>query len=217
MITEFVISLVLPIIQAIGYLGVFILMTAESTLLPVPSEAVLPFAGYLVAQGQMNLWIALASATIGTIAGAAISYAIGKYLGRAVVEKYGKYILVSEHDLDIAKQWFDKHGDKTIFICRFIPVVRHVISIPAGTAKMHFKKFLLYTAIGGLMWNAILIYVGIMLQNHWDAIIQYSTIIDIIAIIGIIAVLAWLFKERIFTKKEAAKKRQTPKKKKSLK
>jgi membrane protein DedA with SNARE-associated domain len=212
MIAEILVPFVLEILKAVDWFGVFILMTAESTLLPVPSEAVLPFAGYLIAQGQMNLWIALAAATIGTITGAAISYAIGKYLGRAVVVRYGKYILVTEHDLDIAKSWFDKHGEKMIFICRFIPIVRHVISIPAGTAQMHFKKFLLYTAIGGLLWNAFLIYIGLQLQKNWEVILQYSQWIDILAIIVIVIAIIWFVKSRTGKNKPARK--PTSKKKK---
>lgn len=213
MIAELLVPFVLEILKAVDWLGVFLLMTAESTLLPVPSEAVLPFAGYLIAQGQMNLWIALGAATIGTIAGSAISYAIGKYLGRAVVVRYGKYFLVTEHDLDIAKNWFDKHGEKMIFVCRFIPVIRHVISIPAGTAEMNFKKFVLYTAIGGLLWNAFLIYVGMQLQKNWEVILQYSQWIDILAIVVIVIAVIWFAKSRI-GKNEPSKK---PSSKKSRK
>ncbi len=213
MIAELLVPFVLEILKAIDWLGVFLLMTAESTLLPVPSEAVLPFAGYLVAQGQMNLWVALASATIGTILGSAISYAIGKYLGRAVVARYGKYVLVTEHDLDIAKNWFDKHGEKMIFICRFIPVIRHVISIPAGIAQMNFKKFILYTAIGGLLWNAFLIYVGMQLQQNWDVILKYSQWIDILAIIVIVIAIAWFVGTKL-KKDKIAKKPDSKKKKK---
>jgi len=210
MITELALGIVLPIIQTIGYLGVFLLMLAESTLLPIPSEAILPFAGYLIAQGQMNLWITLLAATIGTIIGSIISYAIGKYIGRTVVLKYGKYILLDEHDLDIAKNWFYKHGEKMIFVCRFIPVIRHVISLPAGTAQMHFRKFIIYTAIGGLMWNSILIYIGIQLEQNWNMLIQYSQLIDIVAIIAIIILIIWFVK----SKKSGARKTKPTKIKK---
>lgn len=191
MLTEIVMEIVPPIIQEIGYLGVFLLMMAESTLLPVPSEAVLPFAGYLAAQGKMDFWIIIAAATIGTIIGSGISYYIGKYAGQAAIAKWGKYVLIREEELENAKKWFNKHGEKTIFICRFIPVIRHVISLPAGAAEMSFKKFILYTAIGGAMWNAILIILGMQLKNHWDILIQYSTIIDAIAITAAVIFVIW--------------------------
>ncbi|MEI7961864.1 MAG: DedA family protein [archaeon] len=197
MLTEFVIGLVLPIIQNIGYFGVFLLMIAESTLLPIPSEAVLPFAGYLIAQGTMDFWITLIIATIGTIIGASISYFIGKFIGQAAIAKWGKYIFIQEEELDNAKEWFKAHGEKTIFICRFIPAIRHVISLPAGAADMHFKKFVLYTTAGGAMWNAILLIVGMQLKQNWNTLIQYSTILDAIVIGAVIIVIIWFFSKQI--------------------
>ncbi len=201
MLTELIVSIILPIIEQISYIGIFILMTAESTILPVPSEAVLPFAGYLVEEGKLNLYFALIAATIGTIIGSLISYYIGKKAGRWIVEKYGRYILLDKHHLLIAEKWFLKHGSKTIFICRFIPVIRHVISIPAGTAKMDLKKFILYTALGGLIWNSILLYVGILLQKNWETILEYSQWIDLIVIIIVIILLAMFLKKTIKHKK----------------
>lgn len=207
MLTEFVIGLVLPIIQNIGYFGVFLLMIAESTLLPVPSEAVLPFAGYLIAQGTMDFWIALIAATLGTIIGASISYFIGKYIGQAAIAKWGKYILIREEELESAKKWFKLHGEKTIFICRFIPAIRHVISLPAGAAEMNFKKFTLYTAAGGAIWNGILLIVGMQLKTHWDALIQYSTIIDAIVIAAVVIVIIWFFAKQIKKDKKLQRKK----------
>ena len=191
MITEILVNAILQIISTLGYVGIFVLMTAESTLLPVPSEAVLPFAGYLVAQGKMDLIITILVATIGTIVGSLISYYIGKYIGKGIVEKYGKYFFVTKKELNLAHKWFEKHGEKTIFICRFIPVIRHVISLPAGTAEMKRRKFITYTALGGLAWNSILVIVGIQMQKNWAELLKYTEIIDILIIIGAIIFIIW--------------------------
>lgn len=213
MLTELAIGIALPIIQGIGYLGVLLLMLAESTLLPVPSEAVLPFAGYLIAQNTMEFFTTLIAATVGTIIGSSISYAIGKYIGQAAISKWGKYVFINEEELNKAKKWFNKHGEKTIFICRFIPAIRHVISLPAGTAEMNFKKFALYTALGGGIWNAILIVVGMQLQKHWDALIQYSTIIDLLVIAAvIIAIICFFAKQMRKNKKNKIQNKKTKRK-----
>ena len=192
MITEILLATILQIISSAGYAGIFALMLAESTLLPVPSEAVLPFAGYLVAQGQMNLITVIIIATLGTIAGALISYFIGKCLGKEIVLRYGKYFFISKKELETAHGWFDTHGDKTIFLCRFIPIIRHVISLPAGTAQMPLKKFIAYTALGGLCWNTILVFVGIQLQKNWSTILGYTSILDTAIVIAIVLAAVYL-------------------------
>ncbi|VVB74554.1 SNARE associated Golgi protein [uncultured archaeon] len=201
MITELLLGTFLAIIQALGYLGVFVLMVAESTFLPVPSEAVLPFAGYLVALGQMDFWIVLLISTIGTIIGSLISYYIGKILGEKFFERVGKKFFIKKEEIRLAEKWFERHGQKTIFLCRFIPVVRHVISVPAGIAKMPRRKFVLYTAIGGAMWNAFLIGVGMQLQQNWNAILAYTQVLDVLIIIVLIGVIAWLAYKRMRNKK----------------
>ena len=193
MLVELLMNFVLQIIGSIGYLGIFLLMLAESTVLPVPSELVLPFAGYLVSSGQLDLILTILSATLGTIVGALISYYIGKFVGRAFVERYGKYVLLNTHDLELAHKWFEKHGDKIIFICRFIPAVRHVISIPAGTAEMKRRKFITYTALGGLIWNSFLVWVGMLLQKNWNEVVKYTEGADLVIIaIVVVAIIGFL-------------------------
>jgi membrane protein DedA with SNARE-associated domain len=191
MITELILNYVLGIIDSIGYFGVFLLMAAESTLLPVPSEAVLPFAGYLVAQGQMEAITLIIFATLGTILGSLISYYIGKYIGKEIILKYGKYFFVSKKELETAHTWFEKKGEKTIFVSRFIPVIRHVISLPAGAAEMKRRKFITYTAVGGLCWNTILVIAGIQLEKHWAKILNYSEILDIAILLGALALVCF--------------------------
>jgi len=197
MITEILIGTFLWIIQTLGYAGVFILMTAESTFLPVPSEGVLPFAGYLIAQGKMDFWVVLIVSTIGTILGSLISYYIGKVLGEKFFERVGKKFFINKEEIRLAEKWFERHGQKTIFICRFIPVVRHVISIPAGIAKMQRRKFLIYTAAGGAMWNAFLIGIGMQLQQNWNTILGITQYLDVLAIIVIIFLAGYFVYKKI--------------------
>lgn len=174
-----------------GYFGLFILMTLESMIAPVPSEVVMPFAGYLVLQGKFEFWIAVLVSSLGSIFGSLLSYYIGVYGGRPFVLKFGKYLLLEEGHLEWTEKWFKKQGEKTIFISRFVPVVRHLISIPAGMAKMSMQKFLVYTFAGASIWNLILLYAGFKLGSHWDKIHKFSKELDIIFVAGVILFLIY--------------------------
>jgi len=174
-----------------GYFGLFVLMAMESMIFPVPSEVVMPFAGYLALQGRFNFWIALLVSGFGSIFGSVLSYYLGFYGGRPFVSKYGKYLLLDKEHLEWTENWFRKQGDKTIFISRFIPVVRHLISIPAGIAKMAIHKFVIYTFLGATIWNFILLYAGFKLGEHWDKIHQYSKELDIIFVALVILFLGY--------------------------
>ncbi|MES2153512.1 MAG: DedA family protein [bacterium] len=146
--------------QRMGPLGVFLLMAMESMVIPIPSEAVMPLAGVLAAQGSMSIWAALLAASLGSIAGSYLSYLLGAYGFAPVVERYGKYVLVQKHHLDSAHAWLERRGAWAIFVCRFIPGVRHVISIPAGSARMPLRPFLLATFVGATIWNVFLFWIG---------------------------------------------------------
>lgn len=176
----------MEIIGAGGYAGVFFLMMLESMVAPVPSEAVLPFAGFLIFSGKISLFMAVAAGTLGSIVGSLLSYYMGLYGGKICVKKYGKYLLLNEKHLLVAEKFFAKFGDKTIFISRFIPVIRHFISIPAGIGKMNLKKFIAYTAIGAGLWNFFLTYFGYCLGSKWEEIRKYSEVLDKLIIILII-------------------------------
>ena len=191
MIARLLMDFVLGIISSTGYLGVFLLMLAESTFMPVPSELVLPFAGYLISSGTFELFTLIFVAILGSISGSLISYYLGKLVGREAIIRIGRYFFLNEHDLGIAHRWFEKHGEKTIFFCRFIPAVRHVISIPAGIAEMDLKKFLLYTSLGALGWNTILIFSGIYLQQNWAEVLKYTEVLDLLVILAVVALAAW--------------------------
>lgn len=160
-------------ISSLGYLGVFFLMTLESMIFPIPSELVMPFAGFLISSGEMTFLYVIIFSTLGSLFGSLLSYYIGVYGGKRFVSKYGKYLLLNEEHLEKTQKWFSKKGELTIFIGRFIPIVRHVISIPAGIGRMNLKRFILYTILGAGIWNFFLAYVGFVLGNNWESISQY--------------------------------------------
>jgi len=193
-ITAFIAEYATKLIDATGYPGVFILMTMESMVFPVPSEAVMPFAGFLVAESKFSFAGALIASTIGSIAGSLISYGIGMWGGHPFVNRFGKYLLLDREDLEFTERFFKRFGDITILICRFIPVVRHLISIPAGVARMNLLKFLMFTIIGAGLWNAFLTWTGLLLRQNWESVMKYSHIIDIVVVAvlaGMVAVYVW--------------------------
>lgn len=170
----------IKVMTLLGYPGLVFLMALESMIFPLPSELVMPFAGFLAATGQMNIWLVLLFATIGTLIGSLISYYMGYYGGNKFVYTFGKYVFLDEEDLKKTEKWFKKRGESTIFYSRFIPVVRHFISIPAGIGKMDLKKFCTYTVAGGLIWNAFLAYLGYLLGQNWALVRHYSEPFSII-------------------------------------
>jgi membrane protein DedA with SNARE-associated domain len=160
---------IIAIISKSGYLGVALLMGIESACIPLPSEIIMPFAGYLVHAGQLKLfWVATAGA-IGCNLGSVVAYWIGAYGGRPLVEKFGRYVLLNEHDLDRVTHYFEKFGGITVFFGRLLPVVRTFIALPAGIAKMPQLRFHLYTFLGSWPWCYVLAYVGMRLGEHWDS------------------------------------------------
>ena len=191
MVVEALFGLITSLIEAGGYIGIFILMALESMIAPVPSEAVMPFAGFLVAERKFDFFIVLAAASIGSIVGSAISYWIGHRGGKVFVRRIGKYFLLNEKHLEQTENFFKKHGGKTIFISRFIPVVRHLISIPAGVGKMHFGKFIFLTAAGATAWNAILLYTGVLLGQNWELVSQNTKMLDMVVLIFLLVGVAW--------------------------
>jgi len=158
----------------IGWPGVVVLMAIESACIPLPSEIIMPLAGWMLIKEKaltvVYIGVAGAYGALGNVIGSALAYGVGMWGGRPFLEKYGKYILISHHDLDIADRWFYKRGSLSVFISRLMPVVRTFISLPAGVAKMHFLKFLFYTFIGSFIWSVGLAYGGYLLGEHWEQI-----------------------------------------------
>lgn len=168
------------VVGATGYAGIAFLMALESTMVPLPSELVMPFAGFLAAEGRFNIWLVIFFSSVGSLAGSLVSYYIGKFGGIPLVKNLGKYLLVDEGDLETSERWFSKYGEATIFICRFIPVIRHLISIPAGVARMDVRKFCIYTIVGAAIWNAILTYTGYLLRENWEVLHHYMRPVSIV-------------------------------------
>jgi membrane protein DedA with SNARE-associated domain len=183
----FVIWLV-DLIGRLGYPGLVILMAMESTFFPIPSEFVIPPAGYLVSKGEMNGWLIVGAGTLGSLIGALFNYILALYLGRPLILRYGKYILLTAEKFKKVDDFFYNHGEISTFTGRFIPVVRHFISFPAGLSRMHLPRFCLYTALGSGIWAAILAYIGYLVGNNIELVKQYShqVMIGVILCLGVI-------------------------------
>ena len=193
------INWLLNTLNAMGYPGIFALMAMESSIIPLPSELVMPPAGYLANQGQMNIWIAILMGTIGSLAGAYANYFAAHWLGRPLILKYGKYVWITEEKFAKAESFFLKHGEISIFIGRLLPVIRHLISIPAGIAGMNHFRFSLYTLVGAGIWCTILAWIGYFIGKEQGLIMKYSHQ----AVIGVIIFSAVLIAFYIWRQKKA--------------
>ncbi len=195
------IQILLSIIDGLGYIGIFLGMTIESSFVPFPSELILIPAGALVAQHKMNFLLVFLAGVLGSILGALINYFLALLLGRTtidfLVDKYGKFLLISQKKLRRADIYFEKHGELTTFIGRLIPVIRQLISLPAGFSKMSLKKFCAFTALGAGLWSAILIYIGYFFGNNTDLISSNMNLITfILLIISLIILVIYILSKK---------------------
>ena len=188
-ITQWIANTAVAFISATSYPGIFLLIVLESMVFPVPSEAVMPFAGFLIVDGQFTFTGVIIASTLGSIVGSLVSYAMGFYGGKPFIKRFGKFLLLDVHDLELTEKFFAKRGELTIFIARFVPVIRHLISIPAGLGKMKLGKFIIYTTLGAGLWNSFLAYVGFKLKENWAEVMKYSHTIDIV----VVAILGFAF------------------------
>lgn len=168
----------------------------ESAAIPIPSEVVIPFSGFLVASGKFGLWGIVGVSTLANLTGSIILFLIGRSGGRWILERYGKYILISKNDLNIADRWFSKHGAATVFFGRMLPIVRTFISLPAGIAKMGLARFALFTFLGALPWNFTLAYIGYVAGENWNILEPYFKKFDIIIGILIGGLVIWYFTKK---------------------
>jgi membrane protein DedA with SNARE-associated domain len=179
------------IIKHGGYPGAGFLMALESMVAPVPSELVMPFVGFLVWEGHFSLAMAILATSVGSIVGSLISYYMGYYGGRPFVLKAGRYLLLNREHLEWTERWFARRGSWTIFVSRFIPVVRHLISIPAGLGRMRLGPFCAYTIVGATMWNSFLLGCGYKLRQNWRLVEDYSRQIDIVVAVILAVGVVW--------------------------
>ena len=184
-------------IAALGYWGIALGMAIESANIPLPSEIILPFGGYLVSTGQLNFfWTAMAGAIGGTV-GSILSYILGWYGGRPFLLKYGRYFGLSQKNFDIAESWFLRYGEATVFFTRLMPIIRTFISLPAGISGMNFPRFVLYTFLGSLPWCFFLTYLGVKLGEHWEVLKPWFHRADVLVAAAIVGMLAlYLLKRR---------------------
>jgi membrane protein DedA with SNARE-associated domain len=195
------IGLVARIIDALGYPGIMLLIAAENIVPPIPSEAILPMAGFLSASGTFSFWLVVLFATLGSLLGATALYYAGLVLGRTkilvLVEKHGSKVGLSIDDVKKAERWFQQRGKVSVLVCRLIPIVRSLISIPAGFYGMSFPVFILYSAIGSLIWNTLLVGAGYRLESHWDSVEPYVEIFQYVVVAAVIIIgLRFLYVRR---------------------
>lgn len=192
------------VMEDFGYLGIFLIMLIENLFPPIPSEIVLPFGGFVTTYSNLTVPLVIAVATLGSVVGAVILYAIGMVLTMKrvewIIDRYGKWLRIKQKDIHKAFDWFERYGMWTVFFGRMVPLIRSLISIPAGMSRMNFPLFLLYTTIGSVIWNTLLVVIGASLGNNWEKISEFinvyaNVVYTLIAIAGI-SVLVWLLRRR---------------------
>jgi len=186
----------LNFIDAWGYLAVVILMAMENACIPVPSELILGFAGYLVSAERITFTGAMIAGMVGGMVGSIFAYVVGATGGRKFVDKYGKYFLIKKSHVDLAQKWFDKYGIRAVFFSRMLPVVRTFISLPAGFARVNFKQFLFYTFAGSLPWTALILWAGVLLGDNWEYLLEIGHEFSLLFIVVSVVIIAWLYLRR---------------------
>ena len=182
---------IIRIIAHSGYLGIVVLMLLESACMPVPSEIIMPFSGFLVSLGVFDFWLVVTAGTVGNLLGSILAYVIGIRAGRRFIEKYGRYLLIEKEALKIAEKWFKKHGNVSILVSRVLPVIRTVISLPAGIGRMEFNSFAILTFVGSIPWNFLLTYLGIELGRNWTLIEWLMRRLDLAFLVGLLLLLGY--------------------------
>jgi membrane protein DedA with SNARE-associated domain len=197
-IIEILSGFIIAVISKLGYMGILLLMAIESACIPLPSEVIMPFSGYLVYTGRFNLWLVALAGALGCVVGSLGAYWVGMYGGRPLIEKYGRFVLLSPHDLDLADRWFARYGEIIVFASRLLPVIRTFIAFPAGVARMKPTRFVVYTFLGSFPWCLGLAYVGQLLGEQWDKnemLKSWFHRFDFaIGIIGVLFIAWWIWR-----------------------
>jgi membrane protein DedA with SNARE-associated domain len=187
-------AFVVNVISTLGYWGIVLCMAVESACVPLPSEIIMPFSGSLVSTGRFNLWLTGLAGAFGCLVGSIVAYAVGYWGGRPLVERYGKWVLISKRELEWADRWFAKYGGAAVFFSRLLPIIRTFISLPAGIARMPFIRFCIYSFVGSFPWCLGLAYVGFVMGENWTAIREYFHKFDIVIAAALIAgIVVWVY------------------------
>lgn len=198
---EFLSGIIIHLIQTSGYLGVFFLMTVESALIPFPSEVTMPFAGFLVARGELLFIPVVLTGALGNVVGSLIAYGLGYFLEETIlvglIKRYGKFILFTEHEYDRSCRWFNKHGNGIAFFSRLLPAVRTFISLPAGIFEMNIYRFALYTFFGSLLWSLLLTSIGFYLGENWGLLKRYFRQFEIVIAALLIVTALWYINHKL--------------------
>ncbi len=208
-ITFQIFSFVISLVEKSGYTGIFVLMALANSMIPIPSEVILPVAGYLVFLGQLNFWVVLIVSSIASLIGTLVDYWIGYYIGRAAILKYGRYVRLNENHLKTTEKWFAKYGEVTVLLMKFVPLIRVLVAFPAGFAEMKLWRFILFSIVGIFVYGAILIYLGELLGRNYLKIVSTLSnaflAVEISAVvIAIIVLFLW------FRRKAPQKEKVTP-------
>lgn len=194
-------GLIIHLIRSSSYVGIFILMTLESALIPIPSEVTMPFAGFLAQGGALNFWLVALVGSLGNLAGSLLAYALGYYLEESVIlsfiKKYGKFILLSEHEYLRAVRWFQKYGNPITFFSRLLPAVRTFISLPAGLAEMNIVKFIVYSFLGAAIWSTFLTWIGFYLGTKWNSLEPYFRKFQLVIVFLVVVAILWYINHKL--------------------
>lgn len=198
---EKAITIVTAVIGTLGYPGVFLFMAIESACIPIPSEVVLVFAGFLAARGDFSIPAAMAAGLGGALTGSSLSYALGRFGGRALALRWGKYVLITEERLNLTQDWFQRYGGRAVFICRLITGLRAIVSIPAGLARMNFLRFLAYTTAGTGLWVVTAVLIGYFVGEEWQRIIHFlrranEAVLIVVIVLAVAAYFYWHLRHR---------------------
>jgi membrane protein DedA with SNARE-associated domain len=192
-LTNFVVNLA----SSAGYPGIVLAMALENLFPPIPSEAVMPLAGYLVTTGRFGLFSTIFSGVLGTVLGAVVLYFIGVLVGnlgvRKFLDRYGRFLMTTSKDLDSAEKWFTKRGEKSVFLCRMVPIVRSIISIPAGFVRMPLKKFVFLTVLGTTVWTSLLTFAGVVLGENWERVGSILKKFDVLVVVVAVVLVGYYF------------------------
>jgi membrane protein DedA with SNARE-associated domain len=185
------VEFIMSFIAQLGYTGIFFLMILESALIPIPSEIIMPFSGFLSSTGRLDPLLVTLSGSLGNLVGSVLTYYLGIKAGRKFILKYGRYILFKKEHLESTENLFERYGDRISFAGRLLPGIRTYVSLPAGIGKTNFTKFVAYTFAGSLIWNSMLTYVGMSLGSNWKNIDKYSTYLDVAALLAVAVFVIW--------------------------